>query len=381
MRIIFNVDAIQSPLTGIGHYALHLAQGLRRHPVISAIRFFSAYRWLSDPEQGLANSPTIATHLRRWTPFKKQAAVLYGTAQQRLFLWRARPLRDWLLHAPNYILPRWSGPSVATIHDLSHLHYPQYHPADRIAYLEAHLPATLAQADALITVSDFVRREIIEQLGIPRERIIRVYNGVDATFHPYPLTDLTPMLARYHLANSSYLLVVATLEPRKNLLRLADAYSRLPSVLQRRHPLIIIGARGWLTDELEKRLAPMERKDQVRRLGYIPQEDLPLLYAGAWAFAFPSIYEGFGLPLLEAMRSGIPTLTANRSSLPEIAGDAALLVDPEDVNAITAGLERLLTDAQWRAQAIKKGLQQAGSFSWERCIEETVAVYRVVLHE
>ena len=189
------------------------------------------------------------------------------------------------------------------------------------------------------------------------------------------------MLARYHLANSSYLLVVATLEPRKNLLRLADAYSRLPSVLQRRHPLIIIGARGWLTDELEKRLAPMERKDQVRRLGYIPQEDLPLLYAGAWAFAFPSIYEGFGLPLLEAMRSGIPTLTANRSSLPEIAGDAALLVDPEDVNAITAGLERLLTDAQWRAQAIKKGLQQAGSFSWERCIEETVAVYRVVLHE
>ena len=187
------------------------------------------------------------------------------------------------------------------------------------------------------------------------------------------------MLARYHLANSSYLLVVATLEPRKNLLRLADAYSRLPSVLQRRHPLIIIGARGWLTDELEKRLAPMERKDQVRRLGYIPQEDLPLLYAGAWAFAFPSIYEGFGLPLLEAMRSGVPELTANRSSLPEVAGDAAILVDPEDVDTISAGLERLLTDEAWRGLAVERGLRQAQPFSWSRCVENTIGVYQQAL--
>ena len=149
--------------------------------------------------------------------------------------------------------------------------------------------------------------------------------------------------------------------------------------MQQRHPLAIAGGSGWLTEELERRLEPLERSGHIRRLGYIPQDDLPLIYAGAWAFVFPSIYEGFGLPVLEAMSSGTPVLTSNCSSLPEVAGDAALLVNPEDVDAITAGLERLLTDQEWRTGAIERGLQQAGRFSWERCVEETVAVYREAL--
>ncbi|HHW76893.1 MAG TPA: glycosyltransferase family 4 protein, partial [Xanthomonadaceae bacterium] len=141
------------------------------------------------------------------------------------------------------------------------------------------------------------------------------------------------------------------------------------------------GARGWLIGELERRLEPLERTGQIRRLGYILQEDLPLIYAGAHAFAFPSLYEGFGLPVLEALASGTPTLTSNRSSLPEVAGDAALLVDPEDVDSLTTNLERLLTDDEWRAAAMRRGMRQANQFSWERCVEETVAVYRRALAE
>jgi alpha-1,3-rhamnosyl/mannosyltransferase len=247
--------------------------------------------------------------------------------------------------------------------------------------MERQMPRTLAQAAMIITDSEFVRRELIELLGISAARIQTVPLGVEETFHPYCPAQRNPVLARYDLANTPYLLVVATLEPRKNLLRLVNSYSRLPEALRRRHPLVIAGARGWLTEALERRLEPLERSGQTRRLGYISQEDLPLLYAGAWAFAFPSLYEGFGLPLLEAMRSGIPVLTANRSSLPEVAGDTAILVDPEDVDAIAAGLERLLTDEAWRALAVERGLRQAQPFSWARCVEETVAVYRAALKQ
>jgi alpha-1,3-rhamnosyl/mannosyltransferase len=171
-------------------------------------------------------------------------------------------------------------------------------------------------------------------------------------------------------------LAVSTLEPRKNLPRLLMAYARLPEALRARHPLALVGAKGWLNAELEQHLAPLERTGQLRRLGYVSQEDLPALYAGAHAFAYPSLYEGFGLPLLEAMASGAPALSSRCSSLPEVAGAAALLIDPEDLDALTAGLERLLDDAPWRVQARARGLEQARRFSWERCVEDTVAVYR-----
>jgi alpha-1,3-rhamnosyl/mannosyltransferase len=380
MRVILNVDAIQPPLTGIGHYALQLARGLRRHRAIGDVRFFSAYRWLADPEQALRDNRALG-YVRKRVPFKTLALHLYNFARSQMFRWQARNLRDYVLHTPNYILMPFPGPAVTTVHDLSYLHYPQHHPRERIAFMERQMPRTLAQAAMIVTDSEFVRRELIERLGISAARIQTVPLGVEESFHPYALAERDLVLTRYDLARLPYLLVVATLEPRKNLPRLVDAYSRLPDALRRRHPLVIAGARGWLTEALERRLEPLERGGQVKRLGYIPQEDLPLLYAGAWAFAFPSIYEGFGLPLLEALRSGVPALTANRSSLPEIAGDAALLVDPEDVDAIAAGLERLLTDEAWRALAVERGLRQAQGFSWERCVEETVAVYRTALEQ
>lgn len=378
MRVILNVDAIQPPLTGIGHYTLQLARGLRRHPKISDVRFFSAYHWLADPEQALRDNQALS-YVRKHVPFKTLALHLYNFARGQIFRWQARNLKDYLLHIPNYILIPFPGPVVATVHDLSYLHYPQHHPRERIAFMERQMPRTLAQAAMIIADSEFVRRELIELLGISAARIQTVPLGVEESFHPYSLAERALVLTRYDLAHLPYLLVVATLEPRKNLPRLVDAYSRLPDALRRRHPLVIVGTRGWLTEELERRLEPLERGGQIKRLGYIPQEDLPLLYAGAWAFAFPSLYEGFGLPLLEAMRSGVPVLTANRSSLPEVAGDAAILVDPEDVDTISAGLERLLTDEAWRGLAVERGLRQAQPFSWSRCVENTIGVYQQAL--
>jgi alpha-1,3-rhamnosyl/mannosyltransferase len=375
VKIVLSVDIIRPPLAGIGHYTLQLARGLRADPAVTDLRYFSTYRWLADPESALVAGPSLH-QARRWLPCKPQVALLYGALQSRWFRRQVERFPDHLLHVPNFILPPCANPTVVTLHDLSHLHYPQFHPRERIVYLERYLPQTLQQATRLIAVSEFVRQEIITLLGVAPERIVTVHNGVDPAFHPYSSIELAPVLSRHGLQAGSYLLAVATLEPRKNLGRLAEAYGGLPATLRQRYPLVLVGARGWLTEALEQQLAPLERCGQLRRLGYVPQEELPRLYAGAHAFAYPSLYEGFGLPVLEAMSCGIPVLTANRASLPEVAGDATLLVNPEDVDAIAAGLERLLTDQEWRAGAVQRGLQQAGRFSWTRCIKETIAVYQ-----
>ncbi|HEU4663669.1 MAG TPA: glycosyltransferase family 1 protein, partial [Dokdonella sp.] len=176
---------------------------------------------------------------------------------------------------------------------------------------------------------------------------------------------------------------VATQEPRKNLARLARAYAALPAALRRRHPLVVVGARGWLNAELERTIAPLESAGDVRRLGYVDESELPLLYSAAHAFAFPSLYEGFGLPVLEALASGVPVLTSTGSSLGEIVrgenGDVALCVDPLDETALREGLSRVLEDRDWRAHVVGAGVARAAGYRWSRCVDETVAVYREVL--
>ncbi|MBK8182778.1 MAG: glycosyltransferase family 4 protein [Candidatus Competibacteraceae bacterium] len=378
ISLILAVDIIHPPLTGIGHYALQLARGLRTSPDITSLRYFSTYRWLTDPEQALSANRSL-NQARRWLPCKPQIALLYGAIQSRWFRQKIERFPNHLLHVPNFILPPCANPTVTTLHDLSHLHYPQFHPRERIVYLERYLPRTLQHATRLIAVSEFVRQEIISLLGVAAERIVAVHNGVDPVFHPYPIAEIQCVLNHYSLQAGGYLLAVATLEPRKNLGGLAHAYSRLPLALRQHYPLVLVGTRGWLTEELERQLEPLKNSGQLRQLGYVRQEDLPLLYAGARAFAYPSLYEGFGLPVLEAMASGIPTLTSNRSSLPEVAGNATLLIDPEDIEALTANLERLLSDGEWRALAVTRGLFQASRFSWRRCVDETVEVYRQAL--
>ena len=346
---------------------------------MEALKLYSAYHWVDDPEHALRANRTIAA-VRRHVPFKSAALEVYTQLRSMMFRVHTRGLRGWLLHTPNYVLMPFAGPALTTVHDLSWLNHPETHPRERVRFLERHLPRSLEQAAAVLADSEFIADEITRKLGVPRSKLRVVPLGVDAAFRPRVEGELARVLARHALAGRAYLLVVATQEPRKNLARLARAYAALPAALRARHPLVVVGARGWLNAELERTLAPLEARGEVRRLGYVDEAELPMLYAGAHAFAFPSLYEGFGLPVLEAMASGVPVLTSRGSSLEEIARDAAgpiaWCVDPLDEDALREGLRHLLLDEAWRSAAVSRGLARAGTFGWQRCVDATLAVYR-----
>ncbi len=377
MRVIFNVDAISAPLTGIGRYALELAQGLAAHEAIEELRLYSAVRWVDDPADALSSNRIFAS-LRKNLPFKTRALETYSMLRNVLFRAHTRKFQEYLLHTPNYILMPFDGPTVTTVHDLSALNFPETHPPERVRFLERHLPRSLERADRVLTDSQFIADEIHDKLGVSRDKLRVVALGVDPSYHPRKPDALAETMKRHDLVAGDYLLVVATQEPRKNLVRLANAYAALPARLRQRHPLIIVGARGWLSVDLERVLAPLEAAGSSRRLGYVSEADLPLIYSGARAFAFPSLYEGFGLPVLEAMASGIPVLTSNVSSLPEICAGISLCVDPRDEEQLREGLGKLLEDETWRSRSATDGLQHAAKYPWSRCVDETIAVYREI---
>ncbi len=378
MRIIFNVDAISPPLTGIGHYAAQLARGLATHSEIESLRLFSSYRWVDSPEQALAANRGLS-RLRERLPFKTLALEAYTQLRAGVFRWRTRRMHDHLFHTPNYVLMPFNGPAVTTVHDLSYLRYPECHPPERIKFMQWHLPETLRRAQAIITDSAFIRDELVTSLAVDRDHVHVVPLGVEPGFSVKTSMEVSGFLNKWNLEYKKYVLVVATQEPRKNLARLAWAYAGLSQALRSRYPLVLVGARGWLGQDLAAALEPLESCGQVRRLGYVAQEELPLIYAGALGFAFPSLYEGFGLPILEAMASGVPVLTSNVASMPEVAGPDSLLVDPNNIDAIRAGLQRMLEDQEWRERAASSGTVRAQAYSWSRCVAGTVDVYRKVL--
>jgi glycosyltransferase involved in cell wall biosynthesis len=280
--------------------------------------------------------------------------------------------RPDLLFVPAHVVPLVHPPSVVTIHDLGYLSFPAAHTARR--RLELHLTTrwSLRAARQVIAISQATKDDLLRHYGADPARVSVVHHGLSAGFRPAEPPAVAAARARHGLA-APYLLYVGTVQPRKNLQRLIEAFA-LVAAEYADLSLVIAGRRGWLTEAIERRAGQLGLASRVRFLGYLPDEDLPALLSGAAAFVFPSLYEGFGMPVLEAMACGAPVLTASDSSLPEVAGDAALLVDPTDVHAIAAGLRQIVGDERLRADLRARGLARAAAFTWERCARETLAV-------
>jgi glycosyltransferase involved in cell wall biosynthesis len=300
----------------------------------------------------------------------------YSLREQVHVPWVLRRERPDVYHAPHYILPAAVRcRSVVTIHDCIHLMFPQYLPnRAAYAYARASMWAAARRSHCILTVSEASKRDILHLFNVPPEKVVVVYNAIDEHFSATPSEEHVARVRERYQLDHKFVLYVGNIKPHKNLVRLIEAFSQL----RKDHDdlkLLIIGDEISKLPALRRAVHRHKLHKHVRFLGYLKDDTLTVLYRLASVFVFPSLYEGFGLPPLEAMASGTPVVTSNLSSLPEVTGEAAVLVDPYDVDSIEAGMRRVLEDPALAEEMRRRGLERAREFSWARSVEKTLKVY------
>lgn len=365
------VDASRAALpqpTGTETYAREIIAGLVRiDPSIQLTLYVNRWLdtdWRPPPGAGVRELPWP----RLWT-------------HARLSLEMAQAPPD-VLFVPAHVLPLWHPrANVVTVHDLGYRHFPSDHPRLSRWYRVWSTRFSVRGASRIIAVSEATRRDLIELEGVAAERIRVVHHGVDPALEPVKDSAQQAAVRAHYGLPERYFLFLGTVQPRKNLARLIEAYQRLAIASADLPALALAGEVGWLAEPILRQANQPALCERVRLLGYVPRQDLAPLLSGCLAFVFPSLYEGFGMPVLEAMACGAPVLASNTSSLPEVAGEAALLVDPLDVGALADGLKRLAQDAALREELAAHGIVRASHFSWDRAARETLAVLREAVND
>jgi glycosyltransferase involved in cell wall biosynthesis len=375
MRIAIDYTPAAHQRAGIGRYTRGLVQALTR------LDAADQYTLLVLGQAGAHFTPTRlpANFNLRFVPISDRwATVLWYRLNLPvpvdLFTGRAD-----LFHGPSFTLPPSFMPSLLTVHDLSFLRYPQgAHPA-LLAWLTKAVPRSLRRARHVLADSENTRADLIELMNVSTGQITVIGAGVEERFRP--VTDpetLAHIRARYRLPDR-FVLSVGTLEPRKNLTGLIAAFNHLATTMEAPSTadlhLVMAGGKGWLYADIFAAAEASPIRERIHFVGYVADEDLPALYSLATLFAFPSHYEGFGIPVLEAMACGTPVVCADNSSLPEIAGDAALLVEASDTDALADAMQRLLVDISLREKLIQRGHEQAKKFTWEKAARRLLGVY------
>ena len=380
LTVYFNAAPLLSPRTGIGQYCVNLMSEIEKIQEVDA-HYFYAGAWsdelLREAPTGVSRTQMLKRTIGRTIP------NLAYEIQQR---WRGKHFRAGirqvapaLYHEPNFLAFNSSLPTVVTVHDLSILRYPETHPKDRVAFMSKRIGKSILRADRVITDSEYVRQEVLAEFNLPPEKVVSVLLAAGERFAPVNHEQLPLALAPFDLQPGKYILAVGTLEPRKNLTTAIQAYVRLPEAVRQEIPFVVAGMQGWRTEGLDREVAALIDKGQIRRLGFVSDDVLPALYSGARFFVYPSLYEGFGLPPLEAMACGAPVIVSDRSSLPEVVGDVGLKVDALDVDGLAKAMNLLIEDDGLCAELGRRGIERARGFSWRHCAEQTLEVYRQVV--
>jgi glycosyltransferase involved in cell wall biosynthesis len=372
MAIYVDVSSAVHAKAGIGRYAGSLAKALvARAP--GRVALFYNEDTCSRLPPGLENVPsrTVRAGYKPW-----RMAVWIGHLA-RVGFDRLIP-RAELFHATEHLLPPLQGvPTVLTVHDMIFRLFPEHQKRLNYWYLNATMPMYCRRAGAIITVSQSSKQDIVNQYRLDPSKITVVYEAASPEFTPADAATVEGVRRRYGLPER-FLIHVGTIEPRKNLTRLVEALQMLREQGVR-IPLVVVGSRGWLYAEFFRKLAELDVRDSVVFPGYVPAGDLPPLYSAATAAVVPSVYEGFGLPLLEAMACGTPVLSSTASCLPEVGGEGAYYFEPTSVTAMAEAIRSVLADDDLQAEMRARGLARVSGFSWEKAAEETMAVYHQVL--
>jgi glycosyltransferase involved in cell wall biosynthesis len=367
MRIGIDARLIFYQTAGIGRYILRLTEAMAE---LDREDEFVLFQSRKDHDR-LVAAPNFHRRVL-WTPSHHRFETTAMSAE--LF-----PHHLDVLHSPDFIPPTFTRcPSVITVHDLAFLLYPDFLTPQSARYY-GQVDGAARRARHIIAVSQSTKRDVIRLLGVPDDKVTVIYEAAHPTFRQLDYAEARRHVAdRYGLAED-FILFVSTIEPRKNLPTLLKAFRRMLDVYHPLAALVVAGTQGWLTDRVKETVKSLQLGERVRFLGAVNLEELLYLYNAARVFALPSFYEGFGLTPLEAMACGTPVVVSNTSSLPEVVGDAGHLVDPNDVEAWSVGLWRVLSDRDLHKEMCEKGLRRAATFSWQRTARETLRVYRKVV--
>ena len=374
MKIIVNALPLTGLQTGIGRYVRFLYQELEKLGV--EIFYFNGCLIRKMPDPPRADMWAKRTDLLWKLPWP----VLVG---MRAIFWLRferelnrclKGLQKAVYHETTFFPAKCKIPQVFSLYDLSLITCPRNHPRERVFFFNLFFKRRLGYANHIITISEFIRREAITRLFLKPEDITSIHLAPSPFFKPASAEAVRKVLAKYKLPEE-YLLFVGTIDPRKNLVLVLRALA----ILEKPVPLVIAGWKGWGYHELREFVLKLKLQERLRILNYVPDEDLVALYTGARAFLYPSLYEGFGLPILEAMACGCPVICARTSSLPEVAGEAAILVDPFSPKELAEAIEQVITREDIRKALIARGFDRVRLFSWEKTARKTLEVFEQVI--
>lgn len=371
MKIVINGLPAVGRRTGIGNYTANLIKYFNLLFPGHAYAYYRGYFAKKWPEQ-----PTGADRIKREV---LRTSILKRPLRGVVDFLSRFGLEDYDVYfEPNFIPLNISAKKlVVTVHDFCFTLHPEWQPAERVKYFQSKFITRIKRADRIITNSIYIKKEALELLKLSPEMITPIPLGLDhGVFRRYDREDIAKFKSQIAL-HEPFILYVGTQEPRKNIKSLLDAYMQFPEILKKEYRLVLVGAEGWKNDQVKKSLKSLGGRAVF--LGYREQREVAFLYNLASLFVFPSFYEGFGLPPLEAMASGCPVVVSNAAALPGVCGDAAIYVDPNDTESIAAGMQRALSDETFRRDLIERGLRRAKNFTWEKTARETLEVFDEVM--
>jgi glycosyltransferase involved in cell wall biosynthesis len=374
LKIAIDVRTVLPNRSGVGNYVLHLIQNLQK------VDSEPIYYFLAQKKNLPLLGPLVKEQGRLLTFFSHENHPWGDFWEHFLLPMRLKQQGIHIFHGPASLIPFQKDHYrlVVTIHDLVAFLFPKTIPLKYGAYMRFLLKQAVRKADRIISVSEHTRKDLIQILKVPSDKISVVHEAPSPIFRPYDQNQAREYLKKRYGIDKKFIYHLGNIEPRKNLIVLLEAFRQVKDSFPQEHLLVVSGQKGWLIRSLSQYLKDYPRKEDLRFTGYVPAEELPLFMSAAELFVFPSLYEGFGLPVLEAMSCGVPVISANRSSIPEIVGSAAVLVDPTQAKELAETIRVLLENPEERKRLSLLGQAQAAQFSWEEVARKTSQIYRAI---